>query len=510
MRLKLGLLFGEHMVLQQGKTIPVWGTSCDLDEITVLLNGVEQKTETVNGRWEVSFEAMEACEHTSMTVRSQKTGEEIVFHDIAIGEVWLAGGQSNMEFILKYDVDREEELKTEDDELLRCFTCPQTPFLGFEEKEICPAAGFWREWKDAEDRIQFSAVGAYMGKILRKKLGVPVGIISCNLGGTPAAAWTDVEDLQANDKLKPIFAEYEESLKHIDLRKYYESAYQPLPLPSKEMLAFTDRFMMGEDMTEFFKNMDKMPKPDPNLWNAYSISPLSAVKHGALYENMLKKVAPYAIKGFLWYQGEDDDARERIDYYDESMVTLIRSWRKLWKEELPFYQVELAPFRGVGITAAKHYHVMRHMQEKAAKQLDDVYEICILDAGEEFNIHPRHKKIVGERLGHIVMKHSYNDQTLVADCPRYLKVERTEDGIAVSFDNCADGLCLKGDLKEYLFLEGSQGSIDYDYETKEDKLILKAQLPSEKVRVSYCESNWCVAVIYNSEGQPAFGFACEV
>ena len=510
MRLKPGLLFGEHMVLQQGKTIPVWGTSANEDEIIVTLNGVSKTTETINGRWEVFFEAMEANEKTSMTICSRKTGEEIIFSDIAIGEVWLAGGQSNMEFILKYDVDRDEELKTEDDPLLRCFTCPQTPFLGFEEKEICPTAGFWRSWTDSEDRIMFSAVGAYMGKILREKLGVPVGIISCNWGGMPAAAWTDVEDLEANEKLRPIFEEYEESLKQIDLKKYYESAYQPLPLPTKEMQAFTDRFMMGEDMSEFFKNMDKMPKPDPSLWNAYTISPLSAVKHGALYENMLKKVAPYAIKGFLWYQGEDDDARERIDYYDESMVTLIRSWRKLWKEELPFYQVELAPFRGIGITAAKRYHVMRYMQTKAAERLNDVYEICILDAGEEFNIHPRHKKIVGERLGHIVMKHSYDDDSLTADCPRYLKAERNEEGIVITFSSSAEGLVTKGDLKEYLFLEGSDGTIDYEYEIAKDKLYLKAQLPTEKVKVSYCESNWCVAVLYNSEGQPAFGFECEV
>jgi sialate O-acetylesterase len=509
MKLQLGLLFGEHMVLQQGKAIPVWGTSVNNDEITVTLNGVERKTETVNGRFEVCFDPMKAAEKTSLTVRSKKLDEEICFKDVAIGEVWLAGGQSNMEFLLKYDIEREEAIETEDDGLLRCFTCPQTPFLGFAEKEILPEHGFWRCWKSEEERIMFSAVGAYMGKILREKLDVPVGIISCNWGGTPAAAWTALEDLEANEKLRPIFEEYEESLKQIDLRKYYESAMKPLPLPTKEMQEFNDRFMMGEDMSEFFKNMGSMPKPDPSVWNAFTISPLSAVKHSALYENMLKKVVPYAIRGFLWYQGEDDDARERIDYYDESMIALIRSWRKLWNEELPFYQVELAPFRGIGITAAKRYHIMREKQYAASKALPDVYEICILDAGEEYNIHPRHKRIVGERLGRIVMKHSYGDDSVTADCPRFLEARREDHRIVLRFDNCADGLKTEGDLKESLFLDEGDRAIGYEYETEKDELILKGSF-SEKIHISYCYSNYCVAVLYNSEGQPAFGFTCEV
>ena len=509
MKLQLGLLFGEHMVLQQGKKIPVWGTSVSDDVVTVILNGIEKSTETVHGHFEVCFDPMDATDRTSLTIHSEKLDEEICFRDVAIGEVWLAGGQSNMEFLLKYDYDREETVKTEDDDLLRCFTCPQTPFLGYQEKEVLPEQGFWRRWRSEEERIMFSAVGAYMGRILREKLNVPVGIISCNWGGTPAAAWTALEDLQANEKLRPILEEYEESLKQIDLRKYYESAALPVPLPSKEMQEFTDRFMMGEDMTEFFKNMGSMPKPDPNLWNAYTISPLSAVKHAALYENMLKKVAPYALKGFLWYQGEDDDARERIDCYDESMITLIRSWRRLWNEELPFYQVELAPFRGIGITAAKRYHVMREKQYEASKTLPAVYEICILDAGEEYNIHPRHKKIVGERLGRIVMKHSYGDASLTADCPRFLEAKREDHRIVIRFDNCAGGLKTIGDLKGSLFLEEQDRAIGYEYETDGDELILKGSF-SEIVQISYCYSNYCTAVLYNSEGQPAFGFTCEV
>lgn len=511
MKLQLALVFGEHMILQQGVSIPVWGRSANNDEICVELSGVRETAIAENGEWFMKLPAMEACRKTSMSVTSKLTGEKIVFEDVAIGEVWLAGGQSNMEFIMKYDVDAPETLHGEDDEDLRYFCFPHAPFLGYLEKETCPDQGFWRKWKGEENKKFFSAVGTYMGMILRKKLDVPVGIIACNWGGTPASAWTSMEDLKGNEKLKAVLEEYEKNCSLIDFRKYYESSELPVPLPSPQQLDFEDRFMMGEDMTEFFKNFENMPMPDISVWSTYPIAPRSATRPAGLYEMMLKRVHPYAIKGFIWYQGEDDDARGWYDFYDESMVTMIKCWRKLWGEDLPFYQVELAPFEGVGITGAKAYDVMRHKQAKAAESLEDVYDVCILDAGERFNIHPRHKKLVGERLGRIVMKHSYGDESLTADCPIFEKAERNGDEIVIAINNAAEGLCAKGELKDVLLLKTDDTSLDYEYELDKERLILRGQFKDlEKISVEYCEMNYCVAVLYNSEGNPLFGFRCEV
>ena len=414
MKLQPAMIFGEHMVLQRGKQIRVWGRSCDEDRVTVKLHEQVKTVYCRAGEWCAVFEPEEANEKTSLEISSSLTGERICFEDVAIGEVWRGGGQSNMEFLMKYDYDFEETRRGRRDPLLRQFTYPQAAYAGFLELDPCKDTGFWRVWDREEDRKFFSAVPAYMGMILREKLDVPVGIISCNWGGSPASAWTPKEVLEADPVFEPILSFHEKAAAEIDYPKYYQASDVRQPLPTSEQIAFNDRFMMGEDMSEFFKNFDpsKLPKMD---FGPFMPGPRSTIRPGGLYENMLCKVAPYALRGFLWYQGEDDDARDWVDFYDSSMVALINSWRKLWKEELPFYQIELAPFRGVGMTAAKRYHIMRQKQAHAAELLKGVYDVCILDAGEEFNIHPRHKKMVGERLAHIVLKHSYGDDSLTAD-----------------------------------------------------------------------------------------------
>ena len=173
MKLRPALIFGEHMVLQRQKPIPVWGQSVRGDEITVTLGEVSVSTRAGDNRvsdaersglWEVTLPAMEACEKTSMTIASRITGETITFSDIAIGEVWLAGGQSNMEFLLKYDSQFEEMLEDPEDDLFRYFRYPQANFEGCLEKDPYPDDGFWRSFTSKEDRGFFSAPGAYMGR----------------------------------------------------------------------------------------------------------------------------------------------------------------------------------------------------------------------------------------------------------------------------------------------------------------------------------------------------------
>ena len=502
------MIFGEGMVLQRDKEIKIWGTGINNDTITVKLNDQCASTIARNGDWCVTLRPEKACEKTSLEISSSRSGESIKFNDVAIGEVWLAGGQSNMEFIMKYDIDFPERKVDPDDDLLRCFTYPQTCFKGFLEINNMPEAGFWRKWKSVEDRSYFSAVATYMGRIIREKLNVPVGIISCNWGGTPVAAWTAMEDLEKTKELKPVLDWYNKSLEETDWRKYITASEVKNPEPSPEQIAFNDKFMMGGFGKEFFENFD--PSTLPVLdYAPYAIGPRSVVRPAGLYENMLSKIAPYAIRGFIWYQGEDDDARDFVDFYDVSMITMINCWRKAWGEDLPFYQIELAPFGGVGATAAKQYNILRHKQEKAAAALKDVYDVCILDAGEQYNIHPRHKKIVGERLGRMIMKHSYGDDSLVADCPRIRSFER-KDAIEISFDNTAEGLIIKGDLKENLKVSCKDKQLDYKAFVDKDRLIIETELSEEKIKVEYCEANYCVASLFNSEGNPVYGFTLEV
>ncbi len=508
MKLQPALIFGEHMVLQRDREIKIWGIGAENDTITVQLADRTVSAQVIEGDWMAVFEPMSACFQTEIIITSQLTGEQICFHDVAIGEVWLAGGQSNMEFIMKYDRSFPETALTENDDYLRYFCYPQANFKGFLETDSKPDMGFWRKWDTNDNRLHFSAVGGYMGMVLRKKLNVPVAVIGCNWGGSPAAAWTAREDLLADPVFKKILDWHQEAVDNTDWPAYIAASEKKI-IQTEEQKQFNDRFMMGEDMSEFFKNFDpsKLPKLD---YAPFNPGPRSVVRPSGLYESMLCKVAPYGIRGAIWYQGEDDDAREWQDFYDVSMKTLINSWRKLWGYEFPFFQIELAPFRGIGPTGAKKYPLMRDMQAKAALETKDVFDICILDAGEEFNIHPRNKKTVGNRLAQSVLKHAYGFSDRIYDCPRINSAERDGNVITISFTDCAEGLKICGDLYRELKVTG-ESELNYDYEIDGDKLIIKGEFETEeKITVEYCHTNWCVAVIYNSEDNPAYGFVCEV
>lgn len=507
MKLKVASIFGEHMVLQRDKEIHIWGTSVSNDEITVTLNGVSQSTVSSKSKWEVVFPAMEANFKTELKISSKKLGEEIHFKDIAIGEVWLAGGQSNMEFIVKYDVNAEALKAEADDHYLRCYTVAQAPFVGFLEKEETPKFDYWKTWEDQDERIEFSAVATYMGRILREKLNVPVGIISCNWGGTPALAWTAMEEIKANPVFEPVLKWQEEALTNLNWASYITTSEIPTPEPTPEMAQFQEDFMMGKDMREFFTK--GVPPMNPDLYTPYLPGPRSCIRPAGLYDSMICKVAPYGIRGAIWYQGEDDDARNWVDFYDESMKALIKSWRNLWKDEFPFFQVELAPFEGVGATGAKIYDVLRHKQYKATKETANAYDVCILDVGEQFNIHPRRKEKVGRRLAHLALKHVYGDTSRVADMPIAIKADRSEDTVTIYFDNVANGLHEEKILKDVLVVTTNDAAVEYTYEIKTNCLVIKGNF-QDKVTIKYCESNYCEAALFNSEDNPVFGFTFEV
>ena len=445
---------------------------------------------------------MAAIDSIKMTISSKKTKEIICLNDVAIGEVILAGGQSNMEFLMKYDFDFEEVKQYPKDHSLRYFCYPQSAYVGFNEKEPNPDWGYWRTFEEDIDKGMFSAVAAYAGKKLREELNVPVGIVSCNWGGTPALAWASMDEIKNNPKLKTVLDWQEEAIKNTKWESYIETAFKQNPEPSKQMLEFTDKFMRGFDFSELLAAGP--PPMNPNIYNAYLPGPLSCIRPAGLYENMLGKIAPYPVSGFVWWQGEDDDAREWVDFYEESMKCVIQSWRKLWREEIPFFQIELAPFEGKGATGAKKYDLMRHKQHEVASNLDNVYDICILDAGERFNIHPRHKKVVGLRLAGMLLKYVYHKE-INADCPSIINATRKDNTITLEFDNTYGFIRVTDKLKNYLIITSNNRNIEYEYKVKEDKLELTGHFIDD-ITIKYCEANYCEAAIFNAEDNPVYGF----
>ncbi|MBR6406921.1 MAG: hypothetical protein IKS18_12135 [Lachnospiraceae bacterium] len=512
MKLVLPEIFGEGMVLQRGKRIPVWGKSVKNDHITAVLGDCVLETDCGDdGRFRMDFPPQEACEKTGLFVTSSVTGEKISFIDVAIGEVFLCGGQSNMEFLLKYDVGAETEYAAPDDPDLRMFTCPQINFDAAENLTDVSEVGYWRRFTNREDRGMFGAISAYMGKILRKELGVPVGMIGCNWGGTPAAAWASLQEIQNTPAMQPILEWYDKTLTELDWRPYFEASEKPVPPTPPEMKARMDRFMMGEGLREFMEMMAKNPAPMPMpVYSAYVPGPRACIRPAGLYDTMLKKVAPYALAGFIWYQGEDDDFRDWQEFYGESMKAVIRSWRTLFEEELPFYQVDLAPFMGRGATGAKKYPLMRELQHESSKEMLNAKDVCIMDLGDEINIHFRDKRKAGERLANLALRYLYG-KDIKADSPEFDRAERDQDRLLLHFRDAGDGLLIDrsvGDTENALVVTADGKPVEPKISAGGDMLILSdpSFTDAEKITVSYAEQNYCRGFLFDSTGLPAFPF----
>lgn len=204
--MKLATLFSAGAVLQRGKTIPVWGESApDCVIIGELGGNITFGATSSSGRFRLYFPPMDAGGPYTIKVTNRDTGEELEVGDIYIGEVWLASGQSNMEFPLKSTPRQHREFL----DLLK-IECPDLHVLtvprrasGVEQDDF---PGGW-ERLNVDNAGEFSAVALWFGRHIWQELGIPVGIIDSYWGGTFIEAWTSREALQYDEETRGLLAE---------------------------------------------------------------------------------------------------------------------------------------------------------------------------------------------------------------------------------------------------------------------------------------------------------------
>ncbi|HTV23797.1 MAG TPA: sialate O-acetylesterase [Polyangiaceae bacterium] len=180
---RLPALVSDGMVLQTGVPARLWGWAAEGEKVTVTLRGQTASAEAHGGQWSVTLKPLPPGGPFEMTIAGHNT---IVVKDVAIGEVWVCSGQSNMEFQLERSANAKPDIDAPPDPLLRMFTVGQQ----LADKPAADvASGAWERATPAA-RGHFSAVGYYFGRALRASRQVPVGLIHSSWGGTPAEAWT--------------------------------------------------------------------------------------------------------------------------------------------------------------------------------------------------------------------------------------------------------------------------------------------------------------------------------
>ena len=427
--LRTANLFQDRMVLQREQRVPVWGMARPGARVSVSVQGsAAEAVADPAGRWQVTLGPLDAARGETLLVESE--GERLEIRDVAVGEVWLAGGQSNMEFFMRYDRDLKQAMAGCENPDIRFYDVPETAYEGEEADFDYSQFGFWRPC-DPENLQYFSAVGYYFAARVYAALHVPVGILGCNWGGTRAVCWMD-EDSAAR-AASPWLEDYAAGLKKLPDPETCLEEYRRNPMNDRAHpfdIPIADRMMYGvspEELAQILREAfgEGTPADVP-------IGPCHEWRPCGLYHTMLEKTAPYGVRGVLWYQGESDAAH--ADIYEGVLAELITCWRRLWNApELPFILTQLAPLSEIYDPTAAAYPALRQAQQRVSERLERVWCTTAGDVGCVHDIHPKVKEPIGRRMALLALHYIYGQEELPCEAPLAVECRRTTEGIAVRF-----------------------------------------------------------------------------
>lgn len=447
------------MVLQREMPIRIWGTAEETAPVTVTLNGAPIWSGTLEaGDFSILLPAQPAAEDATLTI-----GDVTLTH-VDIGEVWIAGGQSNMEFMLKFSAEWPQEQHNRHDEHLRMYTVGQYSYPE-QRAEGYKAWNPWDRWipYTGDNGGEFSAVATFFAKELRKN-GVPVGIVNLSWGSTSASAWLDRACLEQDERLRSYVDDFNTLVSNLNM-----PAYLGMKAMMRPQMASPQGMQMMEAMMlhtlapqDFLANMGAgggLP-PLPPFVDPAKVAPDKFLfwgpgdqnEPGTLYTNMVLEVAGLSAKGVIFYQGESDCFKDAV--YDRLLSALIACWRKTWQErnsampELPFLAVELAPYGMWAMSPAEDYTLLREQQERVASSVSGVHLAVISDLGNVYDIHPKVKQPVGQRLALLARKYVYGED-VEADAPAYAHAEKQDDTVKVYFDHAQGLHKVEADFSSY-------------------------------------------------------------
>lgn len=497
-------IFQDGMILQRNQPVCVWGTATPGKEITVSIQGQTAGTLSgADGHWEVWLPPLTASRSETMCLCCEE--EQLEISDVAVGEVWIAGGQSNMEFPVRFESHWAQEKEGICGEL-RFYDVGEVCYPGQDSDFDYSAVNRWRK-KNPIDLPFFSAVGYYFQKELFQALQVPVGIIGCNWAGTRSCAWMREETIR---KVAPAWLEaYDRQMTGIDRAQYWENArHDPAndrgnPNSDPFCNFIMPRTPSAEEIQEFYRTMQMEPVQQDG-------TPKPETKPGCLFSHMVLPIAPYGVKGVLWYQGESDDQPGLQSLYTAMLSGMIADWRKLWKQQpLPFYIVQLPGWESWLMIHNDDYTTIRRCQQTVTETVPGTYLCSISDAGERLDIHPKDKQVVGHRLALLARKHTYGED-LLSDPPMLESARREGNTISLSFRHAGAGLSVRGDVIQALDVLVHEQPVSFTWKVNGDQLLLElTEQASGPITVAFAQGTWYRVNLYSSAGLPAIPFVWE-
>lgn len=477
---KLPSIFTDHMVLQRDKAVPVWGKAAPGEEVVVEFAG-QKKTTTADaaGKWQVKLDPLSANAEPQVL----KAGN-VAVQDVLVGEVWLASGQSNMEWEMQMKEDSKADIPNTTHPNLRLIEVPKTTALT--PQDDVPTA--WTR-SSPETAASFSAIGYYFGLKLHEELKVPVGIVLSAWGGTRIEPWTSQEGFEAVPELKDFAASNRATLPGSD---DYRAA-------NEKHLSAVEKWAQAAREALAKKQAVPALPAQPQALVAGAGTPT------ALYNAMIHPLVPFAIRGAIWYQGESNHGEGFV--YTDKTKALLASWRSVFQQpELPFYFVQIAPFQ-YGTEDVEILPQFWQAQRECLK-IPNTGMAVITDIGEVPDIHPAKKKEVARRLSLWALAKTYGHSEIDPNGPLYASYSIKGTAIRVKFDHAKSGLVSRdGKPLSHFELAGRDG-LFHPAEAKidgESVLITSTKVPEPR-RARFGWSKLAIHNLVDKDGLPATAF----
>lgn len=613
-------MFGDNMVLQRGKPDTIWGWSAPGDVVRVEIAGHKAKAVTgADGRWEARIEPPAPGGPYVLKIDGM---QHVELHEVLVGDVWLCGGQSNMELPLSRTRNGAQEISLANHPEIRLFKVAS-------HAAYSPAPVPEGEWKICSPETVaegegFSAVAYYFGLRIQQDIHVPVGLAEDCLGGTPAETWTSPETLRQFkdfdrqlaelERLKakggPEYGNYvmhwyddydiglkgktwaapdldDSSWKTVQIPGgfgdlgvpetpavcwFRKEVVLPDPLPPGRMfisLGVIERmdttYINGqwvgasawvENPRVYFLNPGVL-KPGTNLvtvrvfktkpdggfmspagnlkiilgdrstvslageWKgALSVEarpphpmPLSfenwPVIPSVLYQGMLEPVAPLAITGAIWYQGEAN--ADHAYQYRTLLPAMIGDWRKLFHQgDFPFYIVSLPAFmHHQDEPSESSWAELREAQAMTAANTPHCALAITIDTGDPDNIHPMDKEIVGDRLAFCALNQHYGEK-VPYEGPTFISMKHLPGALKLNFAHTNGGLVAKGGVPAEFAVAGADHKWHWaDAKIEGDAVVVSSPDVSDPIAARYAWQSFPKATLYNGAGLPAVPFRTD-
>ena len=481
-------LFTNHMVVQQGKPVVVWGKETAGTTVTVSMAGKSATaTAAADGKWIATLAALKANSGPhEITIKGSST---IKISDVLVGEVWVCSGQSNMQWPVASANDPQLEALAANFPRIRLITVPQ---VGTQEAQD----NFEGKWEavSPETVLQFSAVGYFFGRQLHQTLNVPIGLIDNAWGGSACEAWIPRDVLQKHG--------------HTELLAHWDQLAEDYNAEAIEA-NFQKAVASWKQRAAAAKAAGKPNPPSPRRPR----NPLAGQHRPAnLYQGVLNPIIGYPIQGAIWYQGEANATRAK--QYQDLFPLMIKTWREAWgQDDFSFYWVSLADFKDEASEPTDaDWAELREAQTMTLSQLPNTGEAIITDLGESHDIHPRNKQDVAKRLARWALAQNYGYSALVHRSPIYQSHEVNGDRVTVTFDHVGGGLDTH-DVRQVLGF--TIAGADKKFHKAEARIIGKNQVEvwSEEVlepeSVRYAWANNPVCNLQNRSHLPATPFRTD-